>query len=107
MRRGLATAPEIYRPGEFWDGLNATNLEMLRTEGVANFKRTVSHNYYDWLVTSVNDPQFRYALLNWLKQPTLAPLTTHLDEPATGHRNPDREHAYTFSRYASWCYRLF
>ena len=61
MRRGVADAPEIYRPGEFWDGLIAANLEMLRTDGIANFKRTVSNNYYNWLVTSPLDPQIRNA----------------------------------------------
>jgi hypothetical protein len=45
MRRGVAAGPEIYRPGEFWDGVIAANLEMLKTDGIANFKRTVSNNY--------------------------------------------------------------
>jgi putative sugar O-methyltransferase len=107
MRRGVATAPEIYRPGEFWDGLIATNLEMLKTEGIANFKRTVSNNYYNWLVTSPLDPQFRCALLNWLRRPTLAPLLNHLDEPATGLRTTDRERSYALSRSASWRYKFF
>ena len=31
MRQRVAAGPEIYRPGEFWDGLIAANLEMLKT----------------------------------------------------------------------------
>jgi hypothetical protein len=41
MRQRVAAGPDIYRPGKFWDGLIAANLEMLKAEGIANFKRTV------------------------------------------------------------------
>ena len=78
MRQNVTAAPEIYRPGKFWDALITTNLQMLRSEGIENFKRTVSNNYYNWLVTSVRDPQIKHALLGWLRNPSLAPLLSHL-----------------------------
>jgi putative sugar O-methyltransferase len=106
MRRHLASAPEIYRPGEFWDDLIAVNLEMLESEGIANFKRTVSNNYYNWLVTSIRDPQVQRAIRSWLERPALAPLINNLEEPATGLRTLDREHSYGLSRTASWLYKF-
>lgn len=107
MRLGVSQAPEIYRPGEFWDELIAVNLEMLRTDGIANFKRTVSNNYYNWLVTSLRDPQIHQALKAWLRWPTLAPLINHLDQPPTGLRTTDRDRSYSLSRAASWRYKFF
>ncbi|MHB1567561.1 MAG: putative sugar O-methyltransferase [Solirubrobacteraceae bacterium] len=107
MRQGVASAAEIYRPGEFWDGLIATNLEMLRSDGVANFKRTVSNNYYNWLVTSPRDPQIRNALLTWLRTPSLRALLTRPDEPITGLRTVDRGDAYSLSRLAARRYAFF
>jgi putative sugar O-methyltransferase len=107
MRWGVANGAEIYRPGEFWDGLIAANLEMLRTEGIANFKRTVSNNYYNWLVTSLRDPQFRHVTLQWLRRPTLAPLLNRLDEPPTGLRTLDRDQSYALDSADSWRYKFF
>jgi putative sugar O-methyltransferase len=107
MRRGVADAPEIYRPGEFWDGLIAANLEMLRTDGIANFKRTVSNNYYNWLVTSPLDPQVRNAVVAWLRRPSLTPLRTRLQEPMTGLRTVDRGQAYDLSSFAARRYTFF
>jgi putative sugar O-methyltransferase len=107
MRRGVEAGAEIYRPGAFWDQLIAANLQMLRTEGISNFKRTVSNNYYNWLVTSLHDPQFRHVALHWLRSPTLGPLLNRLDEPAAGLRTLDREGSYALSRAASWRYKWF
>jgi putative sugar O-methyltransferase len=107
MRAGVAASPEIYQPGEFWDGLIAANLEMLRTDGFANFKRTVSNNYYNWLVTSLRDPQIQRAVLGWLRRPTIAPLGNRLTDPASGLRTLDREASYSLSRTAGWRYKFF
>lgn len=107
MHHAVANSAEIYRPGEFWEGLIAANLEMLRTEGIANFKRTVSNNYYNWLVTSLRDPQIQHMLKEWIRRPTLAPLLNHLDEPATGLRTLNEERSYALSRSAAWRYKFF
>jgi putative sugar O-methyltransferase len=107
MYQGVATGPDIYRPGRFWHELMAANREMLSTGGIANFKRTVSNNYYNWLVTSLRDGQVRRAVRGWLQRPTLAPLLNHLEGPATDLRTTDREGSFTLSRAASWRYKLF
>lgn len=107
MRRGVAAAPALYRPGDFWDGLIAANLEMLRNGGMANFKRTVSNNYYNWMVTSLRDPQIQRAIRRWLEQPGLAPLLNRLEEQPAGLRTTDRAQPYSLSRAASWRYKFF
>ncbi len=107
MRRGVLAAPQIYRPGAFWDEIIAKNLDMLEAEGITNFKRTLSNNYYNWLVTALRDPQIHRALLGWLRKPTLAPLMNHLDEPATGLRTIDQERSFALSRSAGWRYKFF
>jgi putative sugar O-methyltransferase len=107
MRRGVTAAPAIYRPGEFWDALIASNLEMLESEGIANFKRTVSNNYYNWLVTSRHDPQMRSAVGGWLRHPTLAPLLNRLEQPASGLRTTTEGRSFTLSPLVAWRYKFF
>jgi putative sugar O-methyltransferase len=107
MRAGVDAGPEIYRPGELWDSLIAANLEMLRTDGIANFKRTVSNNYYNWLVTSPRNEQIQQAAKGWLRHPTIAPLTNRLQEPPSGLRTLDQEGSYALSAGAAWRYKFF
>ncbi|HTU95761.1 MAG TPA: putative sugar O-methyltransferase, partial [Solirubrobacteraceae bacterium] len=85
----------------------AANLDMLRSEGIANFKRTVSNNYYNWLVTSLRDPQVRNALVSWSRRPSLTPLRVQLGEPMTGLRTTDRRETYSLSSTAARRYKLF
>jgi len=107
MRSDVLSSPEIYRPGSFWDELIAAHLEMLRTDGIANLKRTVSNNYYNWLVTSLRDPQLRRAILNCAGQPALAPLLNRLEASATGLRIAGRPQPFTLSRAEAWRYKFF
>lgn len=107
MRQGLVAAPDIYQPGSFWDGLIGANLDMLQAEGIENFKRTVSNNYYNWLVTSIRDPQVQNALLEWVRRPTMSPLRARLHEPITGLRTTDRDHRFDLSRRAARQYTWF
>lgn len=75
MQRDVALGPEIYRPGEFWTDLLARNIEMIRDSGIANLKRTVANNYYNWLVTKQKDPQLvEFAFFGVLASPTDAGL---------------------------------
>ena len=80
---------------------------MLRSEGIANFKRTVSNNYYNWLVTSPLDPQVRQALVTWLRRPSFTPFRARLQEPMTGLRTVDRRQAYALSSLAARRYTFF
>lgn len=107
MGAGLTNAPAIYRPGEFWTGLVAANLEMLKSEGIGNFKRTVSNNYYNWHFTWRRDPQIRRAMEGWVKRPTLAPLVNRLTGPASGLRTTVVDQPFALSRAAAWRYKFF
>jgi putative sugar O-methyltransferase len=106
MRRHVAEAPEIYRPGAFWADLLERNLAMLRADGIRRFKRTVSNNYYNWLVTSWLDPQLRNALVGWLRHPSRAPLRARM-EPVSAVRTMARDDAFDLSPAAARRYRLF
>ena len=74
-------ASALYRPSKYWEWVNRANLEMLSEHGLASFKRTISQNYYNWLVMSPRDNQFRGALRDWLAHPTLAPLLNRMETP--------------------------
>jgi putative sugar O-methyltransferase len=107
MRAHVEAAPEIYRPGRFWDNLIEINLEMLESEGIANLKRTVSNNYYNWLTFAYNlrDPLLRQALRNWLGHPSLSPLTNRI-ERANGLRTLMRPGTIELNGSARWRYKF-
>ncbi len=68
-----------FLPSKFWRDINAKNLDMITSEGLNNFKRTVSQNYYNWLITRIRDPQFRKALVYWLLHPSLKPFRAEIE----------------------------
>jgi putative sugar O-methyltransferase len=107
MRRGMADAPDIYKPGAFWDQLIEANLNMLRCGGIANLKRTVSNNYYNWLVTEHRDPQLQRAVKNWLKQPSLGPFVNRVENPVSELRNLSRDRPFALPRANRWVYKFF
>ena len=107
MQRAVGSGPEIYRPGAFWDDLIKVNLEMINTEGIENFKRTIANNYYNWLVTTPRDRQIRHALLRWARRPSLAPLMNHVEGPTSGLRTTNRERSFALSRSRRWRYKFF
>lgn len=72
----LRHADPIFLPSKFWDDLCRKNIKMIETHGLQNFKRSVSQNYYNWMVTSPLDPQFRNAVKLWLRSPSIAPFVT-------------------------------
>jgi putative sugar O-methyltransferase len=106
MREGVEASAPIYHPGAFWNDLIGANLAMLEAEGIDRFKRTVSNNYYNWLVTDRRDPQLRIAFRHWLLNPTLAPLTNRLDE-ATGLRTTVDDRSFALTGADAWLYKFF
>jgi len=106
MRAGVERSPEIYHPGAFWDGLIATSLKMLETEGITSFNRTVSNNYYNWLVTTLREPQMKHVARQWLRRPTLAPLLNRL-ETTTGLRTTTEDRPFGLSGGPGRRYKLF
>ncbi|HEV2980614.1 MAG TPA: putative sugar O-methyltransferase, partial [Solirubrobacteraceae bacterium] len=86
--------------------LIATNLEMLESEGIANFKRTVSNNYYNWVVHTAGDPQLKRAVANWLRHPTPGPLINRMGT-ADGLRMLGRPDKITLQGRERWRYKFF
>lgn len=76
----LENEDPIFLPSAFWDDLNTKNTRMLEAEGLANFKRTVSQNYFNWLITSPKHPLFRHAFREWCRRPNLLPALSRLRE---------------------------
>jgi putative sugar O-methyltransferase len=106
-RKDVEAAPVVYRPGDFWEELIDVNLEMLRTHGIANFKRTIANNYYQWLTTSLNDPQMQRAIRRWLEHPSLAPFVNRLEERPSGLRTTISEGTFDMSSAAASRYKFF
>lgn len=73
----LKAANPIYHPSKFWEHLNDVNIDQLERRGYADFKRTINQNYFNFLITSPRNEQFRRLFLWWLKHPTLRILTAH------------------------------
>ena len=59
MMQEVQNAPE-FLPSKFWDDLNKKNLRMLSLDGLERFKRTVSQNYFNWMISSRNHPFHKY-----------------------------------------------
>jgi putative sugar O-methyltransferase len=106
MREGLEASAPIYHPGAFWNDLIDANLAMLEAEGIERFKRTVSNNYYNWLVADPRDPQLQRAIRDWLRHPSLAPLINHLEE-ATGLRTTVDDRPVALTGAHAWLYKFF
>lgn len=106
MSADVSDGPEIYRPGAFWSRLVKANVEMIRTEGIQNFKRTVSNNYFNWLVVDVRDLQFRHALARWLRRPRVSTFSTRM-QAAAGLRQPHRDDTFALSAPRALVYRFF
>src|SRR5215218_6686446 len=101
----IDASPEIYKPSRFWDHLNSVNTQWLDELGIANFKRTVAQNYYNWLIVSRRDPQFRAVLREWLRSPSLRPLRTRMHRPEMLRTTDGLERQ--FSTAARLVYQLF
>lgn len=64
VNKELATVPEA-TPSKFWVSHANTHIDLLVKHGLSNFKRTVAHNYYNWLTVAISDPQIRSLIELW------------------------------------------
>jgi putative sugar O-methyltransferase len=80
MMSELEIDDPIFLPSEFWRDLNSKNLHMLESEGLNNFKRTVSQNYFNWLIADYKHPLFQHAFRQWCRRPNLLPAFSKLRE---------------------------
>ncbi|WP_082958282.1 putative sugar O-methyltransferase [Mycobacterium alsense] len=67
---------------KFWNDVGQKNMAMLEGRGLDNFKRTVSQNYFNWVVGK-RAPMVRHVYLNWLKRPTLNPWRSSIEDDVT------------------------
>ena len=79
MVEELQRSSALYRPSRFWEGLARENEQMLSRHGLANLKRTVGQNYFNWLVVHPENAQLRNALRYWRSHPTLRPLLNRME----------------------------
>jgi putative sugar O-methyltransferase len=105
MMDELETAP-AFLPSAFWRDINTKNVAMIRAEGVENFKRTVSQNYYNWLVVGRRDPQFMQVLKDWLLRPSLRPLLTRMEHDVS-LRLTNSDEPIVVDKRQALIYRLF
>lgn len=64
---------------KFWTDIGQKNMDMLEDRGLDNFKRTVSQNYFNWIVGK-RTPMVRHIYRNWLKHPTLNPWRSSIED---------------------------
>lgn len=81
MNDELERAP-LYASSSFWEHVGRIHVEMLRLYGFENFKRTVAHNYQNWLITDTRDPQFCSMISNWPRHNSRQPLINDIEAPS-------------------------
>ena len=105
MLEELASAPE-FQPSTFWRMLNDKNTVMLKTDGLQHFKRTVSQNYFGWMIIEPYHRFFRTAVKDWLFNPALAPLVAHIENKVTV-RLYVRDQPLTLNSLQRFIYKFF
>jgi putative sugar O-methyltransferase len=80
MNRELNKKP-IFAPGLFWSTHGTFHVELLKSYGIENFKRTVSHNYQNWLMVTLADSQVRRLLETWAGHRRIEPFVNGIERP--------------------------
>lgn len=82
MLAELRQAPEIIRPSGFWEHHAELQYRELQEQGgFAAFKQTVNRHFFQFMVTSPRDPQFRAVFRDWLWHQPTRTLFSRLDLP--------------------------
>jgi len=71
----------LYVPSEFWHTTGKFHKKWLADYGIENFKRTVSHNYQNWMMVTDDDPQVRQLLGLWPKHKSHQPWLNAIEAP--------------------------
>jgi putative sugar O-methyltransferase len=80
MNRELARK-EIYVPGVFWKHYSDMHVYLLERYGIENFKRTVAHNYQNWMMSTPDDPQVERLVELWATHASSQPLRNSAELP--------------------------
>lgn len=114
VNKELATVPEVM-PSKFWVSHANEHIDWLVRFGMHNFKRTVAHNYYNWLTLSINDKQIRRLLELWPthgSSEALADTMEDLSRPdnlafVKAFHDVDAQRFYKLGVSLLWDYTLF
>lgn len=96
---------ERFCPSLFWTDLNKKNLAMLEARGVNNFKRTLSQNYFNWVVGS-DSSMYKFIKKEWMKFPTIGPLLSRIERDIKLHFTTNVD-SVTLSHKVANSYRLY
>ncbi len=72
---------EIYVPSAFWDHFAELHVYLLERYGVANFKRTLAHNYQNWMMLDRDDAQFQRLFDLWATHLSSRPIRNAAELP--------------------------
>jgi len=72
-RASLENDP-FFKPSRFWDQICARHEQLLDQLGIDNFKRSVSHQYQNWLIRDTQDIQWRRLRKVWKANRTWQPV---------------------------------
>lgn len=72
-RASLENDP-FFKPSRFWDQICAKHEQILDQFGIDNFKRSVTHQYQNWLIVNSQDIQWRRLLEIWKANRTWQPI---------------------------------
>ena len=87
----------LYVPSDFWHTYGKFHDKLLADYGIENFKRTVSHNYQNWLMATEDDPQVRQLLALWPQHKSHQPWLNPMEAP--DHVGSLGNPAFTFPAY--------
>lgn len=113
VNRELATVPSVM-PSKFWTTHANRHVELLTKFGLRNFKRTVAHNYYNWVTVSVTDKQVSRLLELWPVHGSSEALADEMEDPTTTEEAPllrefasaDAQRFYRLGVSLLWDYTL-
>ncbi|MEJ0070437.1 MAG: putative sugar O-methyltransferase [Pseudomonadota bacterium] len=92
MNAELARNP-LYSASEYWVDHGGRHRALLLNYGMANFKRTVSHNYQNWLIVTQSDPQLQAMLAQWPRYGSAEPWSNEIETPShVGYHYGDSEY---------------
>ena len=78
MRRALDRDP-FFKPSDFWESIASKHERMLDDFGIDHFKRSVAHNYQNWLIVDPADSQWQRLRELWLKEGYVEPVLNTLE----------------------------
>ena len=55
MIDNFVTSPDYHKLTDYWHYLNKQNITQIATDGLANYRQTVSKNYYTWVGLSLEN----------------------------------------------------